>query len=65
MSPGPPSAPPASPRDHGPVIGLGAFVLGTPDPARLAAFYRELLGWTQQLRIEGGDPSDGALLETA
>jgi catechol 2,3-dioxygenase-like lactoylglutathione lyase family enzyme len=27
------------------VISLGSFVLGTPDPARLAAFYRELLGW--------------------
>ena len=41
-------------RDHDPVIGLGAFVLGTPDPARLAAFYRELLGWTT---VEGGDPT--------
>lgn len=27
------------------MISLGSFVLGTPDPARLAAFYRELLGW--------------------
>lgn len=36
------------------MIGLGAFVLGTPDPAQLAAFYRELLGWTT---VEGGDPT--------
>ncbi|HEY4459583.1 MAG TPA: VOC family protein [Pseudonocardiaceae bacterium] len=27
------------------MISLGSFVLGTPDPARLAAFYRDLLGW--------------------
>jgi len=36
------------------VIDLGAFVLGTPDPAQLAAFYRELLGW---LTVEGDDPT--------
>jgi catechol 2,3-dioxygenase-like lactoylglutathione lyase family enzyme len=27
------------------MISLGAFVLGTPNPAQLAAFYRGLLGW--------------------
>jgi catechol 2,3-dioxygenase-like lactoylglutathione lyase family enzyme len=32
---------------------LGAVVLGTPDPAASAAFYRELLGW---VTVEGGDP---------
>lgn len=36
------------------MVDLGAFVLGTPDPAQLAAFYRELLGWTT---VEGGDPT--------
>lgn len=36
------------------MVGLGAFVLGTPDPARLAAFYRDLLGW---VTVEGGDPT--------
>lgn len=36
------------------MISLGSFVLGTPDPARLAAFYRELLGW---VTVEGDDPA--------
>jgi catechol 2,3-dioxygenase-like lactoylglutathione lyase family enzyme len=36
------------------VISLGSFVLGTPDPARLAAFYRDLLGW---VTVEGADPA--------
>ncbi|MEJ2861450.1 VOC family protein [Actinomycetospora flava] len=31
---------------------LGSFVLGTPDPPALAAFYRELLGW---VTVEGAD----------
>ncbi|MFF7339869.1 VOC family protein [Streptomyces sp. NPDC008163] len=29
---------------------LGAFVLGTPDPAALADFYRALLGWEEAER---------------
>lgn len=29
---------------------LGACVLGTPDPPRLADFYRELLGWVEVSR---------------
>jgi catechol 2,3-dioxygenase-like lactoylglutathione lyase family enzyme len=36
------------------MVQLGAFVLGTPDPAALAAFYRALLGW---VTVEGGDPA--------
>ncbi|MCD2196768.1 VOC family protein [Actinomycetospora endophytica] len=32
---------------------FGAVVIGTPDPAGTAAFYRELLGW---LTVEGDDP---------
>lgn len=31
---------------------LGAVVIGTPDPAGSAAFYRELLGW---VTVEGDD----------
>lgn len=31
---------------------LGSFVLGTPDPPALAAFYRDLLGW---VAVEGAD----------
>ncbi|MDD7966999.1 VOC family protein [Actinomycetospora lemnae] len=33
---------------------FGSVVLSTPDPAGLAAFYRELLGWAT---VEGGDPT--------
>lgn len=36
------------------VASLGAFVLGTPDPHRLAGFYARLLGWAE---VEGSDPS--------
>ncbi|MFJ7629147.1 VOC family protein [Streptomyces sp. NPDC097595] len=32
---------------------LGAFVLGTPDPAALADFYRALLGWEEAERDPG------------
>lgn len=45
-----------------PHLQLSATVLGSPDPVRLARFYRELLGWTAvteaddwvTLRPEGG-----------
>lgn len=33
---------------------FGAIVLGTPDPAALADFYRELLGWEEVTREPGG-----------
>src|SRR5438128_665707 len=38
-------------------IRLAGIVLGSPDPARLARFYRDLLGWT----IKAEDPTWVAL----
>ncbi|MGN6608279.1 MAG: VOC family protein [Jatrophihabitans sp.] len=38
-------------------VELAGFVLGSPDPARLARFYRDLLGWT----IKAEDPTWVAL----
>lgn len=36
---------------------VGAFVLGTPDPTRLAALYRDLLGWETVEGSEDADPT--------